>query len=474
MEVDDMSRYTITENVGSSVLPVHSYEDLHKHHPSAGRQPNREYGTIHGEFEEIRHADGRTFVKKDFILSQDGRGPVEIPAPVSGYAHFLHDDYNTVQIYDKPYGTPGAKREGQVLHMVRGSSPFGEGAHVSYGQPLGEMGQTGSPGSIHAHVELEVGQFQRYIRDINDGTIRPGVTPRGVGADQPASIGGEVLANGSRGPAVTALQQHLSTLGYTDAQGHALKVDGAFGPATQHAVEAFQRDHRLTVDGKAGPQTDAAIEQALAKQSVTRLQTELNALGYRDARGQELQVDGDFGANTRFAVEAFQRDHRLTVDGKVGPQTQGALEQALKTQPAQAVTATVVLLSDPKNPDHALYEQALAQVKHIDEQMGRPSDEHTQHLAAAAVPVAKAHGLTRIDAIALSDDGSRTFVAQNDSPMKRIAELSTAQAVATPIEQSSAAAQRVQAPPAQAPTPPRGPELPSPTQGQAPGATLVA
>src|SRR5690242_17500739 len=117
-----MSRYTITESVGSRVLPVHSYEDLHKHHPSAGRQPNREYGTIHGEFEEIRHADGRTFVKKDFILSQDARGPVEIPAPVSGYAHFLHDDYNTVQIYDKPYGTPGAKREGQVLHMVRGSS----------------------------------------------------------------------------------------------------------------------------------------------------------------------------------------------------------------------------------------------------------------------------------------------------------------------------------------------------------------
>ncbi len=403
-----MPRYTITESVGSSVLPVHSYEDLHKHHPSAGRQPNREYGTIHGEFEEIRHTDGRTFVKKDFILSQDGRGPVEIPAPVSGYAHFLHDDYNTVQIYDKPYGTPGAKREGQVLHMVRGSSPFGEGTHVSYGQPLGEMGQTGSPGSIHAHVELEVGQFQRYIRDINDGAIRPGVATRGVGADHSAAVGGDTLANGNHGPAVTELQRHLATLGYADAQVQPLKPDGAFGPATQHAVEAFQRDHRLTVDGK------------------------------------------------------------------VGPQTQGALEQALKTQPAQAATPSGVLLSDPKNPDHALYEQALAQVKHIDEQMGRPSDEHTRRLAAAAVPAAKAHGLTRIDAIALSDDGSRTFVVQNDSPMKRIAEVSTAQAVATPIGQSSAAAQRVQAPSAQAPTQPHGTELPPPTQGQARGATLMA
>ncbi|MGN6383976.1 MAG: peptidoglycan-binding protein [Dyella sp.] len=469
-----MSRYTITESVGSRVLPVHSYEDLHKHHPSAGRQPNREYGTIHGEFEEIRHADGRTFVKKDFILSQDARGPVEIPAPVSGYAHFLHDDYNTVQIYDKPYGTPGAKREGQVLHMVRGSSSFAEGAHVSYGQPLGEMGQTGSPGSIHAHVELEVGQFQRYIRDINNGTIRPGAIPRGDGADQPVPVDGAVLANGSRGAAVVELQKHLSTLGYTDAQGQPLKSDGAFGPATEQAVEAFQRDHRLTVDGKAGPLTDATIEQALARQGASRLQAELNTLGYKDARGQALQVDGDFGSNTRFAVEAFQRDHQLTVDGKVGPQTQGALERALRDHAAQKTTTGGTVLSDPHNPDHALYEQALAQVKRIDEAMGRPSDEHTQRLAAAAVSVAKAHGLTRIDGIALSDDGSRTFVTQNDSPMKRIAELSTAQAVATPIEQSSAAARHVQGSLAQTSSPSRDRQLPPPQQGQASGAALLA
>ncbi|MGN6738804.1 peptidoglycan-binding protein [Dyella sp.] len=469
-----MSRYTITESVGSRVLPVHSYEDLHKHHPSAGRQPNREYGTIHGEFEEIRHADGRTFVKKDFILSQDARGPVEIPAPVSGYAHFLHDDYNTVQIYDKPYGTPGAKREGQVLHMVRGSSSFAEGAHVSYGQPLGEMGQTGSPGSIHAHVELEVGQFQRYIRDINDGTIRPGVIPRGGSAEQPVPVDGDVLANGSRGTAVAELQKRLATLGYVDAQGQPLRSDGAFGPATQQAVEAFQRDHRLTVDGKAGPLTDAAIEQALSKQEVSRLQVRLNTLGYKDARGQALQVDGDFGANTRFAVEAFQRNHQLNVDGKVGPQTQGALERALRDHAAQKATTCGTLLSDPNNPDHALYEQALAQVKRIDEAMGRPSNEHTQRLAAAAVPVAKAHGLTRIDGIALSGDGSRTFVTQNDSPMKRIAELSTAQAVATPIEQSSEAARHVQAPTTQSPSPSRNTQLPPPLQGQASGTTLVA
>lgn len=239
-------------------------------------------------------------------------------------------------------------------------------------------------------------------------------------------------------------------------------------------METFQRDHRLTADGKAGPLTDAAIEQALARQEVSHLQAGLNTLGYEDARGQALQVDGDFGANTRFAVEAFQRDHQLTVNGKVGPQTQGALERALRDHAAQKATTGGTVLCDPHNPDHALYEQALAQVKRIDEAMGRPSDEHTQRLAAAAVSVAKAHGLTRIDGIALSDDGSRTFVTQNDSPMKRIAELSTAQAVATPIEQSSEAARRVQTPTTQSPNPSRDTQLPPPQQGQASGATLVA
>ncbi len=46
-----MPHYTISESVGSRVLPVHSFEDLHKHHPSSGRQPGRDYGTVEGALE---------------------------------------------------------------------------------------------------------------------------------------------------------------------------------------------------------------------------------------------------------------------------------------------------------------------------------------------------------------------------------------------------------------------------------------
>ena len=38
-----------------------------------------------------------------------------------------------------------------------------------------------------------------------------------------------------------------------------------------------------------------------------------------------ITVDGDFGPETRGAVEAYQRQYKLEVDGIVGPITWGAL-----------------------------------------------------------------------------------------------------------------------------------------------------
>lgn len=59
--------------------------------------------------------------------------------------------------------------------------------------------------------------------------------------------------------AVGAVQRLLHRIGYTDASGAFLRVDGTFGKQTKHAVKAFQRDYRLEVDGKVGPQTWTAL-----------------------------------------------------------------------------------------------------------------------------------------------------------------------------------------------------------------------
>ncbi len=67
------------------------------------------------------------------------------------------------------------------------------------------------------------------------------------------------LLAGSKGPAVTALQQALNELGY-DAGA----ADGSFGPTTTAAVTAFQKAEGLVEDGIAGANTLAAINAAVA------------------------------------------------------------------------------------------------------------------------------------------------------------------------------------------------------------------
>ena len=66
---------------------------------------------------------------------------------------------------------------------------------------------------------------------------------------------------------------------------------------------------------------------------VSRAQAQLEAAGF------ELgEVDGIFGRRTRAAVEAFQRQMGLTVDGIIGPSTQARLRDPRDTFQPPAVT----------------------------------------------------------------------------------------------------------------------------------------
>jgi len=59
---------------------------------------------------------------------------------------------------------------------------------------------------------------------------------------------------------------------------------------------------------------------------VVELQTDLKKLGYGLG---PCGIDGDFGRATKAAVEQFQLEHRLTVDGICGPKTWAAIDTAL-------------------------------------------------------------------------------------------------------------------------------------------------
>jgi peptidoglycan hydrolase-like protein with peptidoglycan-binding domain len=91
---------------------------------------------------------------------------------------------------------------------------------------------------------------------------------------------------------------------------------------------------RITAEARAirvASQSASAPHVALSSDDVRIMQEILNARGYTDIHGHALTVDGHYGKRTREAVEAFQRDQNLAVDGIAGPDTWAALREAART-----------------------------------------------------------------------------------------------------------------------------------------------
>lgn len=219
---------------------------------------------------------------------------------------------------------------------------------------------------------------------------------------------------------------------YRAGLARGLSPDAAFR-AVAIGDAPLQTTHRGRVADEAG-----LLQPGDHGEHVRDLQHALAGQGYTGTGGRPLAIDGVFGPATRTAVEAFQRDHHLTVDGIAGPQTQSALERAIRASPRPTVSAGQAAQGGAAEPGDPLYRQALAGVQKIDADMGRRSDQLSRNLAAALAAEAKTQGLTRIDAVAISEDGSRTFAVQNDHGVRRYADVPTAQAVHTPMAQSTA------------------------------------
>lgn len=128
------------------------------------------------------------------------------------------------------------------------------------------------------------------------------------------------------------------------------------------------------------------------------------------------------------------------VDGLASTQAHDALHDRLAGTPR---------LDEPGHPDHPMYLQGWSQVQRLDAERGRPSDQCSANLTGALVTACKAQGMTRIDAVTLSEDGSRTIATERvlGRTFQRHAVVDTAQAVRTPLEQSSAQAASMSASP---------------------------
>ncbi|WDK02766.1 peptidoglycan-binding protein [Xanthomonas campestris] len=195
---------------------------------------------------------------------------------------------------------------------------------------------------------------------------------------------------------------------------------------------------------------DGKLEQGERGESVKQLQGQLAQLGAIGRDGKPLQADGDFGGNTKYAVEQFQRERGLQVDGVVGNQTQAALGQALSQQTAKqaeqtaapaarAQSASGPLLSDPRHPDNAMYNGAVSKLEALGERGGFANRKELEQAAGQIVFEAKVSGMQRIDHVVPNKSGDGFFAVQgemNNPAMERVF-VDRNQAQNRPLEQSS-------------------------------------
>lgn len=135
---------------------------------------------------------------------------------------------------------------------------------------------------------------------------------------------------GYEGEEILAIQERLMELGYMAAD----EPTEYFGPATQTAVELFQRQHELQQDGIVGNITYDLLMSKDAKpyvmyegaegKDIKAFQEMLYDLGYL-ARNQ---ITGYYGTNTVAAVQAFQKRNGLAQDGKAGEMTIAAINSS--------------------------------------------------------------------------------------------------------------------------------------------------
>jgi peptidoglycan hydrolase-like protein with peptidoglycan-binding domain len=415
-------RYTVVQFTSRQVNgPVTDYESLETHHPHANRRGRidengqergvensrtRDYAMVEGEFEEVltagvdrtgRIREGQVLVSKDFILSSTSHGRnVPVPSPLDGVVGHVDRAQGLVDVVDPATGEVILRSR----HMV--GITLEPGDAVRRGDALGQQGGVGGY-PVHVHMDADkrrLPEFRQYISDLTEGRLQvpAGYTP----ADGTA-------ARSERSP----------------TSGAAAFSDGTFNLGDRGVgVEALQR--------------------------------QLIQAGYTGKDGQPLKPDGDFGANTKHAVEELQRAHGLQVDGKAGMDSLRALADELQNgRPAPKLPEPERApgrFEDASLGTDPLFQSLRGHVQTMDRGMGRTPDEASDRVAAALTAEWRANGLaSRPDGVVLGQKGGSAqpgeyvfaYSGSSERPSDWVG-VKTAEAVQTPVKQSLAKAETLQ------------------------------
>jgi hypothetical protein len=186
----------------------------------------------------------------------------------------------------------------------------------------------------------------RMVREILAGSGVPIPPPSGAGGGGGETVDVGYMKMGMAGGIVQFLQQLLIGLGYSCGPAGA---DSDFGPGTDTAVRAFQRDNSLVVDGIWGPASAQKISEKYAPidgkptpppppaagsnaptwpgRFLLLCDPMMNGEDIRTwqqqmfDRGWRIGVDGWFGLECLGIAKTYQNEKGLIVDGVIGRQS---------------------------------------------------------------------------------------------------------------------------------------------------------
>jgi peptidoglycan hydrolase-like protein with peptidoglycan-binding domain len=358
----------------------------------------------------LQTASGDYFVSKDFVLRVGDSRDVDVPAPAAGYIDGLDPRTGTMQIWSGPPDDPNREMIAQVRHMDPASFEHRQaGDRIEYGETMGTQSGRGSKDGVvsnsayptHVHIDINtryLGQLDRYLQDLDSGAITTDQRPA--------------------------------------------PSENVVGPA---AVVTNVRDHLGQPVGPVDPLADGILANGDKGDAVGVLQSQLNALGYTNRRGEPLVVDNDFGPGTEHALKQFQTDRGLPATGTADEATRTAVEAATREREQGTPERRTDLQGAPSDP---LMDSMRTHVHAMDRSMGRMPDEASDRVAASLTAEWRAAGLTApVGGVVLGQKGTKAeageyVFAYSGSPERPndFVGVKTAEAVRTPVELSLARA----------------------------------
>ncbi|WP_266157208.1 XVIPCD domain-containing protein [Dyella silvatica] len=277
-----------------------------------------------------------------------------------------------------------------------------------------------------ARYEAHQGMVDRYRKDVLD--LRTGLSaswevPKAVvtGAEALGHAAGEKITQGIHAAEHAAhVVAHDASQAYNTARHTVTEKVSQGVHAAEHVAHVVAHDATQAYDTvrKEVSHGFVAAEHAAGKVAHEASQA-LHAAGHAMSEAGHAVGEKVSSAFDTFSHPGSWFDHK----------------------PATPAAAAPARLDHSSHPDHALYQQSLGAVHRLDAQHQHVPDQRSSNLAAALVVAARRDGLSQIHHAVLSDDAKHTYAVQGDlhSSFKRITHVHTAEAVATPVEKSSAA-----------------------------------